>query len=82
MSCVLTTQKGGKQFIDAVNLKQAHVWMSVSRAVTQTSTFEVLAFFPHIQDEGLNVSLQKSKGTYKKKYYYKTSLNVLFKCPC
>jgi hypothetical protein len=74
------TQKGGKQFIDAVNLKQTHVWMSVSRAVTQISTSKVFAFFLHIQDEGLIISLQNVKG-HTKKYYYKTSLNMLFKCP-
>jgi hypothetical protein len=40
----------GKQFIGAVNLKQARVWMSVSRAVTQISASEIAAFFPHMQD--------------------------------
>lgn len=32
--CVLTTQKEGKQFVGAVNLKRARVWTSVSRAIT------------------------------------------------
>jgi hypothetical protein len=40
----------GKQFRGAVNLKQARVWMSVSRAVTQISTSKAAAFCHHMQD--------------------------------
>jgi hypothetical protein len=39
-----------KQFRGAVNLKQARVWMSVSRAVTQISISKAAAFFCHMQD--------------------------------
>jgi hypothetical protein len=39
-----------KQFTGALNVKQNCVWMGVSRAITQISTSNLVAFFMHIQD--------------------------------
>jgi hypothetical protein len=39
-----------KQFISAVNVKQACVWMGVSRGITQISASNVVTFVVHIQD--------------------------------
>jgi hypothetical protein len=39
-----------KHFTGAVNVKQAYVWMRVSRAIARISTSDLINFFMHIQD--------------------------------
>jgi hypothetical protein len=39
-----------KQFTGAVDVKQNCVWIGVSRAVTQISTSNLVAFFMQMQD--------------------------------
>jgi hypothetical protein len=47
--CAQNMENKEKRFIDAMNVKQACVWMDVSRAITQISTSNLVAFLIHIQ---------------------------------
>jgi hypothetical protein len=47
VSCAQNTENKEKQF-SGVNVKQVCDWMGVSRAITQFSTSNLVAFFTHI----------------------------------